>query len=188
MLSAFKRIALVVGIGVVFASASAFAQSPNVLVSFKAEAGTPRAKLLQGSDGNLYGTALQGGVYGLGSVFAVTPAGDVFTVHSFIGPDGANPASELIQASDGYVYGTHSRRPQLRRRHDLPFQLPGGVGVESGIETVHTSIRPVRPTKRFDGWTGRDERRSFGATTGGGARVPARCTGSISRPIRPPSP
>ena len=101
MLPAFKKIGLAVAIGAALTAAPVFAQSSNLVVSFKPEAGMPQAKLLQASDGNIYGTSEMGGIYGQGSVFAITPAGAVFTVHSFNRTDGSNPVGELVQASDG---------------------------------------------------------------------------------------
>ena len=66
--------------------------------------------LVQASDGNFYGTSYQGGTNNDGTVFQVTPAGVVTTLHSFAGgtSDGANPVSGLIQGSDGNLYGTAS--------------------------------------------------------------------------------
>lgn len=62
---------------------------------------------LQGTDGNLYGTA-QGGVYNGGVVFRITPKGVLSTLYSFCVQvncaDGAYPAG-LLQAVDGNFYG-----------------------------------------------------------------------------------
>ena len=68
---------------------------------------TPRGGLVNGSDGNLYGTTAGGGPSGShGSVFKMTIAGDVTTLHTFVGTDGDTPVDRLIQASDGNFYGT----------------------------------------------------------------------------------
>jgi len=68
----------------------------------------PAAALMQATDGNLYGTTYLGGAYGYayGTVFKMTPAGTVTTLHSFNGYDGYRPVAGLAQASDGYFYGT----------------------------------------------------------------------------------
>jgi uncharacterized repeat protein (TIGR03803 family) len=70
----------------------------------------PDAALIQGSDGNLYGTTQLGGVNGLGTVFKITPGGRLNTVYSFCAQancaDGAYPNAALIQARDGNFYGT----------------------------------------------------------------------------------
>jgi uncharacterized repeat protein (TIGR03803 family) len=66
----------------------------------------PGVSLIQATDGTFYGTTTQGGTYGDGTVFRITPSGTLTTLHSFNGADGAYPAAVLIQASDGRFYGT----------------------------------------------------------------------------------
>jgi uncharacterized repeat protein (TIGR03803 family) len=68
--------------------------------------------LIQGTDGNFYGTA-SGGSGGpscspptCGLIFKVTPKGTPTTLHSFTGTDGAGPMTALVQATDGNLYGT----------------------------------------------------------------------------------
>ncbi|HEY6764936.1 MAG TPA: choice-of-anchor tandem repeat GloVer-containing protein [Candidatus Sulfotelmatobacter sp.] len=65
--------------------------------------------LVQGLDGNLYGTT-GGGSSSRGTVFRMTPEGAVSTLYSFCAqsgcPDGSNPAAGLVLASDGNFYGT----------------------------------------------------------------------------------
>lgn len=64
--------------------------------------------LVEGLDGNFYGTTLYGGQYSLGTVFQITPSGTTSTIHSFNGTDGSVPYAGLIQATDGNFYGTTS--------------------------------------------------------------------------------
>ncbi len=70
----------------------------------------PMAALVQGSDGNFYGTTSQGGTYSNGTVFQITPSGEETVLHSFgrSPNDGANPSwnAALVQGSDGNFYGT----------------------------------------------------------------------------------
>ncbi len=67
----------------------------------------PYASLVQGSDGNFYGTTTGGGANGKGTVFKITPNGTLTFLHSFSGTnDGYDPEGSLIQASDGNFYGT----------------------------------------------------------------------------------
>ena len=67
----------------------------------------PQAPLLQASDGNLYGTTAYGGSHTFyGTVFSITPAGSLTTIHSFNLSDGYSPYGGLLQASDGLLYGT----------------------------------------------------------------------------------
>jgi uncharacterized repeat protein (TIGR03803 family) len=66
----------------------------------------PFAGVVQGVDGNLYGTTNFGGSYGYGTVFRITTGGKLTTLHSFDNTDGAEPQAGLVQAPDGYFYGT----------------------------------------------------------------------------------
>jgi len=69
----------------------------------------PLAPLIQATDGNLYGTTFYGGGGGsYGTVFRITPAGKLKTLHAFAGypTEGYYPYSGLVQASDGNLYGT----------------------------------------------------------------------------------
>ena len=71
------------------------------------DAGTPSTPLIQGSDGNFYGTTQAGGPANLGTVFKVTPAGVETILHAFAGgSDGSFPLGGLVQGSDGSFYGT----------------------------------------------------------------------------------
>lgn len=70
----------------------------------------PIAGLVQGADGNFYGTTFSDGAHLGGTVFKITPSGVLTTLYSFCSvakcADGSGPGSELIQATDGNLYGT----------------------------------------------------------------------------------
>lgn len=67
----------------------------------------PRAGVVEGSDGYLYGTTSAGGDNGFGVVFRVARDGSDYAVlHSFAAAEGASPRSGLIQGTDGRLYGT----------------------------------------------------------------------------------
>ncbi len=68
----------------------------------------PWAGLVQGTDGNFYGTTSQGGSSNDGTVFKITPTGTLTTLYSFSGGDGSLPKGALLQAGDGNLYGTTS--------------------------------------------------------------------------------
>jgi len=71
-----------------------------------ADGAYPLAGLIQGTDGDLYGTTYQGGTADVGTVFKMSTSGAFNTLHSFSDTDGALPSAELAQGRDGYFYGT----------------------------------------------------------------------------------
>ncbi len=83
----------------------------TTLVSFDgADGQDPIASLVQGTDGNLYGTTEGGGAYGggpysNGTVFKMTLAGSLSTLYSFDGSDGSQIGT-IVQGTDGNFYGT----------------------------------------------------------------------------------
>jgi uncharacterized repeat protein (TIGR03803 family) len=66
----------------------------------------PGARLIQATDGNLYGTTYEGGANNEGTVFKITTSGTLTTLHSFDSTDGAYPIAALTQGTDGNFYGT----------------------------------------------------------------------------------
>jgi uncharacterized repeat protein (TIGR03803 family) len=70
--------------------------------------GRPLDTVVQGRDGNFYGTTSSGGKNGLGTVFKVTGGGRLTTLYSFTGSaaDGSNPWTGLVLGDDGNFYGT----------------------------------------------------------------------------------
>lgn len=68
----------------------------------------PAATLIQGKNGDLYGTTNIGGADHVGTVFSLTTTGTLTTLHSFKGTDGQYPYSSLVQASNGTLYGLAS--------------------------------------------------------------------------------
>jgi uncharacterized repeat protein (TIGR03803 family) len=125
--------------------------------------------LVQGKDGNFYGTTECGGVNDIinlcesgGTVFKITPAGAETVLHDFgFGADGADPAGILIQGSDGNFFG---------------LTEDGGTGncgivfaiTPSGGETVMHSFEftdGCLPTGLIEG----SDRNFYGTTSEGGA-------------------
>jgi uncharacterized repeat protein (TIGR03803 family) len=68
------------------------------------------AGLIQGTDGNLYGATANGGANNYGTVFQITPQGNLTTLYNFCAEsncaDGANPLGGLSQMTYGNFYGT----------------------------------------------------------------------------------
>jgi uncharacterized repeat protein (TIGR03803 family) len=73
---------------------------------------TPYAGLLQGKNGNFYGTTDLGGTYNSGTIFEITAKGKLTTLYSFCSQtncaDGSGPYAGLIQGDNGNFYGTTS--------------------------------------------------------------------------------
>jgi uncharacterized repeat protein (TIGR03803 family) len=88
------------------------AQTFTSLVSFDGTNGVKPlyTPLVQGTDGNLYGTTADGGANNGGTVFKITPTGTLTTVYSFCAQtactDGALPYAGLVLGTDGSFYGT----------------------------------------------------------------------------------
>jgi len=85
------------------------AQTLTTLHSFNgADGQSPEGTLVQGSDGNFYGTTPLGGAHAKGTVFKIDSTGSLTTLHSFSGfpADGAVPIGALVQGNDGNFYGT----------------------------------------------------------------------------------
>ena len=80
---------------------SAFGLEPQTLVNFQVSPGTVTGNLVEGPDGNFYGTTTRGGPFGSGSIFRVTPSGILTNLIS----DQANPAAGLVVGNDGLLYG-----------------------------------------------------------------------------------
>jgi uncharacterized repeat protein (TIGR03803 family) len=78
----------------------------------------PEEPLVEGADGNFYGTTLARGSDGAtiggelggldynGTVFEISPQGTLTTLHRFQGPDGSEPDSILTVGADGELFGT----------------------------------------------------------------------------------
>ncbi len=94
----------------------------TVLYSFCSQAGCldgaqPQGSLIQATDGNFYGTTLNGGLNvnggNNGTIFKITPGGALTTLYLFCSVlvqgecnDGTQPGAGLIQGTDGNFYGT----------------------------------------------------------------------------------
>jgi len=73
-----------------------------------ADGANPEGALVQAANGIFYGTAGEGGATNSGTVFKMTPEGQLTTIHSFCTqtgcPDGGNPVN-LLQGPGGNFYG-----------------------------------------------------------------------------------
>jgi uncharacterized repeat protein (TIGR03803 family) len=108
----------------------------TVLYSFNGNDGSlPDGALIQGTDGNFYGTTYLGGANNDGTVFQMTPAGALTTLYNFDGADGARPAAGLVQAKEGNFYATTSEGGA--KGYGTVFRItPGGT-----LTTLHSFNR-----------------------------------------------
>jgi uncharacterized repeat protein (TIGR03803 family) len=69
----------------------------------------PKGSLIQGTDGNYYGTTYEGGTGTHGTIFKMDQAGLVAVIkHLSSASTGRNPSGSLVEGSDGYLYGMAS--------------------------------------------------------------------------------
>ena len=97
------------------------AWTKTVLHNFtsKPDGAYPWAGLIHGGNGNFYGTTNQGGEWGWGTVFQLSPPANpqgewtVSTIYSFCPQfgcyDGTYPQASLLLGADGALYGTTSK-------------------------------------------------------------------------------
>jgi uncharacterized repeat protein (TIGR03803 family) len=145
------------------------AQTFTTLHSFNNTDGEyPSATLVQGTDGNLYGTTNQGGTNSQGTIFRITPRGTLTTIYSFCPQpgcaDGGLAQGALIQASNGDFYGTTAGPNFL----GTVFKVtPSGT-----LTTLHSFCSQGGCTDGelpLDGVVQAIDGNLYGTTTGGGA-------------------
>jgi len=92
--------------------------------------------IIQGSDGNFYGTTYEGGANNSGTIFQVSSTGKFKVLHSFCGgcADGDAPLALPIQGSDGNFYGTALSYPDSGVVYKL---TPSGT-----YKAIHTFCIP----------------------------------------------
>jgi uncharacterized repeat protein (TIGR03803 family) len=70
----------------------------------------PSTALVQGTDGNIYGTTGYGGsssdLCACGTIFSITPAGKLKTLYSFSGTNDGSTPGPLLLSTNGTFYGT----------------------------------------------------------------------------------
>jgi uncharacterized repeat protein (TIGR03803 family) len=103
----------------------------------------PKGPLMQGTDGNFYGTTLYGGTSGVGTVFEITSAGTLTTLYSFCTlancADGEYPFSGLLQDTSGVFYGTTYGDFNGGPPYGTVFSLSTGLG--PFVKTQPTSAK-----------------------------------------------
>src|SRR5262249_47718837 len=104
------------------------------------EGAKPYGQLIEGSDGNFYGTTTEGGAYNLGAIFKIDPSGFVVTLHSFAGftEDGAVPEAGLIRGNDGNFYGTTFGGGESNQ--GTVFKMDSSGTVSTVVTTLHSFV------------------------------------------------
>jgi uncharacterized repeat protein (TIGR03803 family) len=133
--------------------------------------GTEPNGLVQGSDGNFYGTTEGGGTNGCGTVFKISPNKAEIILYSFTGGnDGANPTAGLVQGSDGSFYGTTSGGGSTN--HNYQTGTPGFGTVfkisVNGVETVLYSFTGGMDGANPNGLAQGSDGNFYGTTSYGG--------------------
>jgi uncharacterized repeat protein (TIGR03803 family) len=148
----------------------------KLIYSFSGTDGSnPAGPVVEGSDGNLYGTTALGGANNTGEVFKLTLLGQLTVLHSFsvqnpsdhTNSDGAGPLAGLLPAPDGtHLYGTTAVgganasgtifEITTGGTFNKFFDFTGNVGPTTGADAESTLMQHTNGL-------------SYGATEGGGA-------------------
>lgn len=89
-----------------------------------ADGTNPNGALIRDPEGNIFGTAQLGGLLGLGTVFKLSPTGELTVLHNFTGDlDGATPFSGLIRDAAGNLFGTAAQNFLLQQRGGNVFKI-----------------------------------------------------------------
>ncbi len=118
--------------GILFATLQARAQATGTLTTVATLASTtgtrPSQALTFGRDGNLYGVSLSDSTNYAGTVYRVTPGGEVTLLHTFNSQtDGKEPNCKLLLASDGNFYGTTRYGGSPGSSNDIDNSSGGGT-------------------------------------------------------------
>ena len=126
------------------------------LYDFGTHAGDPAhpnfpGYIAQGRDGNLYTTSIDGGTDNAGTVFKITPAGQVTVLYSFDGVTGAFPSSGLTLGTDGNFYGTTSENGPSNYGTIFKITPAGKLTVLHAFDSSDGSTPWAAPVEGTDG-------------------------------------
>jgi uncharacterized repeat protein (TIGR03803 family) len=134
----------------------------------------PYAGLIQGTDGNFYGTSQFGGTSGAGTVFKFA-GGKVTVLHSFVEgtgqvfSDGAYPKAALVQANDLKLYGATSYGGNLTTYYQSGtlFRITA-KGVFTKLWDFNTTNSLVNGLTPYGGLIQASDGNLYGTTSAGG--------------------
>lgn len=102
------RVKLAIATTALLLTMTARGLEPETLYSFQVGPWAPTGNLVEGPDGNFYGTSIWGGSFvNFGTIFRVTTNGALTLVASFSSTNGQSP-NGLVLGEDGNFYGTIS--------------------------------------------------------------------------------
>lgn len=125
----------------------------------------PYAPLVQHPNGNLYGTTIGGGLWGHGSIFKLSPSGQMTLLRSFTSDDalGCTPQTGLTLTPSGNMVGTNS----------LCGAYGGGtlftLSPEGKVALLHTFSPRGQGGKPLGGLVRGSDGRFYGTTSQGAA-------------------
>jgi uncharacterized repeat protein (TIGR03803 family) len=156
-------------------------------VGFSKDGGNPWSPLVQGSDGNFYGTAV-GGHYPYntnynGIVFRISPSGSFTNLHSFKGNDGALPFSGLVQGSDGNFYGTTPRGGYTNLNNGIGYGTVFRVSPSGNLTSLYSFTGPPSDGAQPYATLVQGSDGNFYGTTGNGGTSP-NCSGGCGTVFR----
>ena len=170
--------ALVIGL---FAATTALAQPviQGLLYKFGSspDGQNPYGSVVVGVGGALFGTTLNGGQDGSGTVFKINPDGSGYAVlHSFTNsPDGASPYASLVEGSDGMLYGTTYYGGTTNQGYSTAIGNGSGYGVVFKISPygndyaiLHTFTNAPDGVNPFAGLIQASDGMLYGTTLAGG--------------------
>lgn len=151
----------------------AAAASFHILHAFTGgRGGTPYGRLLADGAGNLYGTTMDGGIGGNGTVFKMTPKGGgkwtETILRAFNGKDGATPVAGLIADGAGALYGTTEAGGAGSSGTAFKLAPPSG-GKKAWTETVLCAFGGTKGIHPSAGLIADSAGNLYGTTISGGA-------------------
>jgi uncharacterized repeat protein (TIGR03803 family) len=111
----------------------------------------PFGGLVEDSAGNLYGTTYNGGAYGDGTVFALSPRGNGYAFTSLVSFDfsnGAAPTGDLLLDSSGDLFGTTHYGTTFTNDQNYSYGYGTVFELRAGSATIETlaSVCSMAPT------------------------------------------